>query len=91
MPIVSLLSRGRTPSYCGPRCWPAMGDSVRDDTGDLLGGVETGAEKVLGQRERSAGSGVGVSVATTDAPSTEHGRSILRLGPNTANGVAQPP
>ena len=62
--------------------WPipchrlAVGDSVRDDTGDLLGGVETRGETVLGQRERGSGSGVGVGVATTDAPYTEHARSL---------------
>jgi hypothetical protein len=46
----------------------AVGYSLRDDLGDVLGGVEVGGEQVLGQRERDPGPSVGVGVAPAHAP-----------------------
>src|SRR5215203_5625749 len=50
--------------------------TLRDDLGDVLGGVEVRSEPVLGQRECGPGLGVGVGVAPAHAP---HPEDVLRL------------
>ena len=69
----------------------ALGYGLRDDPGDLLGGVETGGEPVLGQRERSPGSSVGVRVASANAPHPEDVLGLVCVRQELADGVAQPP
>src|SRR5829696_432300 len=75
-------------SMCGML---AVGYSLRDDLGDVLGGVEVGGEPVLGQRERGPGPGVGVGVAPAHAPHPEDVLCLVRVGHELTNGVAQPP
>jgi hypothetical protein len=50
----------------------AFGYGLRDDPGDLLGGIETRDEEVLGQRERNSTGGVGVRVAAANAAHPEY-------------------
>src|SRR5918994_5503660 len=46
----------------------ALGDGLRDDTGDFFRRAEVLGEDVLGQCERGSGGGVGVGVAPPHAP-----------------------
>src|SRR5215211_7225511 len=89
MPISSfLLTKGRATVSCGPA---GVLDSLRDGPGDVLSSVEAGGKPVLGQCERSIGSGACVRVASADTPHPEHVLDLVRVREELADGVAQPP
>src|SRR5829696_3093791 len=86
-----LLSKSRTTMSKGPHGRLALGDSFRNDTGDLLGGLETGGEPVLRQGPRNVCCGVCAREAPPDAPDPEHAPALLRVSSRAADGVAERP
>src|SRR3712207_6470906 len=66
-------------------------DCFRDDTGDLLRGLETGGKPVLRQGPRDACCGVSACEASADASDPEHAPCLLRVCSQATDGVTQRP